>query len=327
MREHFLSDIQCPACASRFVVRDAQQKDSEIVGGELICDSQHHSFPIVDGIPRFVPTKNYASGFGMQWNAHPQTQLDSKNNTTTSTDRFFNQTHWSRDLNGEKILEVGCGMGRFTEVALQTGATCFSLDYSNAVDAAKKNLGSRNNYFLTQASVYEMPFAKDSFDKIFCFGVLQHTPNVFQSFSNLVHFLKPGGHLAIDVYAAPWQWFHPKRLMRPITKYISPQRLYKIVQRCVPFLLPFSNAVGKIPLLGGVLKFAVPVANYQGRYPLTKEQVLEWAILDTFDWLSPRYDQPQFAWTVRRWMKKAGLQDIQIERNVGIYIARARKPE
>jgi len=66
--------------------------------------------------------------------------------------------------------------GRFTEIALQTGATVFSVDAGQAVDANWNNNGHHANLILCQASLYELPFPQDYFDKVFCFGVLQHTP-------------------------------------------------------------------------------------------------------------------------------------------------------
>ena len=39
-----------------------------------------------------------------------------------SRDRWEKLTGWRGDLSGQKILEAGCGAGRFTEIALDTGA-------------------------------------------------------------------------------------------------------------------------------------------------------------------------------------------------------------
>ena len=36
---------------------------------------------------------------------------------------------------GKWVLDAGCGMGRFAEIALKIGAQVVALDYSNAVDA------------------------------------------------------------------------------------------------------------------------------------------------------------------------------------------------
>lgn len=327
MRKRFLDLLRCPKCAGSLVPRlPLNEEDNEVRVGELHCHSCSLIYPIIDGVPRFVSSDNYTASFGMQWNKHSNTQLDSINGTSISQDRFHKQSRWSKNLGGEKILEAGCGMGRFSEIALSTGAECFSFDYSNAVDAAYRNTQLHRNSCIVQASIYEIPFPKEFFDKIFCFGVLQHTPDVRKSFESLLPFLKPGGSIVIDVYASPWNWFHPRRLFRPFTKRMNPQKLHKAVLVLVPPLLAVSNAVAKIPKIGSLLKIAVPVANYKGRYHLTKDQVHEWAILDTFDWFSPRYDQPQRKKILRQWFDDAGLEDIEIERDVGIYVARGKKP-
>ena len=46
-------------------------------------------------------------------------------------------------------------------------------------------------------------------------------------------------------------------------------------------------------------------------YPLDKRQLEEWAFLDTFDMLGPQYDSPQRASTIRNWMARAGLEEIE----------------
>ena len=46
------------------------------------------TFPIVNNIPRFVSTENYANAFGRQWNKFRKTQLDSHTGTTISRDRL-----------------------------------------------------------------------------------------------------------------------------------------------------------------------------------------------------------------------------------------------
>ncbi len=328
MFRNFVNDFHCPECAVGLQLKDVTlEEDSDIISGSFLCPSCHKSYVIDGGIPRFVPSENYAASFGKQWNLFPQTQLDSTNGTHISEERFFEETQWPQNLRGQKILEAGCGMGRFSEIALKTEAQVYSLDYSSAVDAARRNLQARKNHCLVQASIYDIPFPKNTFDKIFCFGVLQHTPNVGASFQNLVSYLKPGGTIAIDVYAAPISWFHPRQILRPFTKRMNPDTLLTMVQKGVPPLLKISRIVASLPVFGSTLRHAVPVANYQGRLQLTPDQVREWAILDTFDWLSPRYEQPQRAETVRQWFEKNNFTDISIERKVGIYIARGRKPE
>ena len=68
-----------------------------------------------------------------------------------------------------------------------------SFDYSKAVEANFQSNGAHKNLLLIQASIYEMPFSDEIADKIFCFGVLQHTPNAKEAINALVKKLAGGG--------------------------------------------------------------------------------------------------------------------------------------
>jgi len=51
----------------------------------------------------------------------------------------------------------------------------------------------------------------------------------------------------------------------------------------------------------------------------------EWAVLDTFDMLSPSYDNPQTPQILHSWLTKAGLEDIQVGKFAHL-VGRGRKP-
>jgi hypothetical protein len=85
-----------------------------------------------------------------------------------------------------------------------------------------------------------------------------------------------------------------------------------------------SRRVSAIPLVGRKLKYLLPVANYDGVYGLSEAQLREWAVLDTFDMLSPEHDHPKSAGTVARWLEEAGLVEIEVMRK-GHVIGRGRK--
>jgi hypothetical protein len=138
--------------------------------------------------------------------------------------------------------------------------------------------------------------------------------------------VKPGGELVVDIYLRHWRgWLHPRTWLRPITTRLDATRLFRIVERAAPPLLKVSNAVGALPLAGSQLRRIVPVANYKGLLPLTAPQLEEWAVLDTYDWLAPTYDQPQTAATLHRWMTEAGLTGVTVFKGDHL-VARGRKP-
>ena len=202
----------CTACGSPIhmeVYNSSPQNNGTIAEGHLICTSCARRFPIVRSIPRFVPSEEYASTFGYQWNSFNRLQLDRHMGNNLSRERFFATTRWPTRLGGQRILEAGCGMGRFTQIALEAGADVFSFDLSNAVEANFKNNGSSGRVHIFQASIYEIPLRREFFDKIFCMGVLQHCPDVRNAFLSLVPFLRSGGEIVIDVYQRPTGVFPP----------------------------------------------------------------------------------------------------------------------
>ena len=108
-------------------------------------------YPVINRIPRFVPLENYASSFGLQWNAYRRTQLDSYTGLPISKSRLTRLAGGSLDIFKEKnVLEAGCGAGRFTEIMLQEGANVFAVDISTAVEANYLNCNAYPNYFVCQ---------------------------------------------------------------------------------------------------------------------------------------------------------------------------------
>lgn len=253
-------------------------------------------FEIKGGIPRFCSINNYSDNFGLQWNLFDRTQLDSFCEINLSYDRFWAETLWDpNSLEGLNVLEVGSGAGRFSEVFLKsTNCKLYSIDYSEAVEAnLRNNIKLKSRLFLSQASIYQMPFKENSFDKIFCFGVLQHTPSFEESISALVSKAKINGEIVVDFY--PYKGLftkiHSKYLLRPITKRIPKNLLLLFIKKSIPFSLFLFEILQKIRL-GFLIRF-LPITDVR-TFPntLNKKQRKEWAIMDTFDAFSPEYDNP-----------------------------------
>ncbi len=326
MKPSLLPLLACPRCRSQLALGAQTKRDGHIEEGTLSCTGCGAAYPISGSIPRFVPRQNYAEGFGFQWNRFRRTQLDSHSGLTISHDRLLRQTGWPQEsFRDARVLDIGCGAGRFAEVALGLGAEVFAVDYSTAVDATLENLGNHPRLNVVQGDLYHLPFAANSFDMLYCFGVIQHTPDPYRAVLSLPALLTGGGYLAVDVY--PRRWTNAllfRYWLRPITTRMPQDRLFRIVQRATPFLLSVSRAIGRIPSVGRYLRRLVPVVNYEGIFPLTDEQLLEWGTLDTFDMLSPRYDQPQTRESLRRWLAEAGLDRIEVC-DMGFLVGRGRK--
>lgn len=318
--------MRCPRTGSKLSIEVDETVNGRVKSGTLTSAVGAHRYPIRHFIPRFVGEENYADNFGLQWNRFRRTQLDSNSGVPISHDRFYRYTGWTADeLRDKRVLEVGCGAGRFTEVVLDAGAEVVALDYSSAVDACLENHKSRPNLTVVQGDVYHLPFSPGSFDYVFCLGVLQHTPEVREAFLALAPELRTGGRLAVDVYPklrSNVLW--PKYWLRPLTRTISPSKLFSVVEKLTPKLLPASRALAAVPVIGRRLRYLVPVVDYSGVYPLSKKQLEEWAVLDTFDMLSPAFDSPQTEETLRHWFAEAGLSAIEVFRD-GFIVGRGVK--
>ena len=269
-------------------------------------------FHVVCGIPRFCSPDNYSDSFGYQWDLFDRTQLDVYSGVDHSQQRFYFETAWNpQELNHCSVLEVGCGAGRFSEVFLRTTTgVLHSVDYSTAVDVnLRNNSGYGERLQLAQASIYELPFADNSFDKIFCLGVLQHTPSFEDSVAALIAKVKVGGQIVVDFYPINGWYtkFHSKYLLRPITKRLPKPLLLKLIRiniRWMMVLFDFLSALS----LGAFTRF-IPITDLRG-FPshLSPTQRLDWAVMDTFDGLSPEFDNPQRVQDVARMFSRRGCE-------------------
>jgi 2-polyprenyl-3-methyl-5-hydroxy-6-metoxy-1,4-benzoquinol methylase/uncharacterized protein YbaR (Trm112 family) len=318
MRVQILEMLRCPQCAGRLTLEDDCRVGERIESGSLICVSRAHRYPIRNFIPRFVTGSNYADNFGVQWNRFRQTQLDSYSGYPISAERFWKSTGWTpSQLAGQWVLDAGCGAGRFAEIVLQAGAKVLAVDYSTAIDACYANLNQYPDLHAVQGDIYALPLMKGFFPYVYSLGVLQHTPGVAAAFGALPPMVAEGGRLSVDIYENSWRSkLLPKQWLRPITRRVPQQRLFATLQKWVPRLFSLSCAVGRVPVVGPALRNLVPVANYTGKLPLTKQQQLEWSLLDTFDWYAAAYDSPQTARTLARWCREAGMRQIEVTKAV-----------
>jgi ubiquinone/menaquinone biosynthesis C-methylase UbiE len=283
--------------------------------GSCLEDDTGAVFHIKDGVVRIAQGENYAQSFGIQWSKFGELQLDrDSDGHTISRKRFFAETHWDdQNLGGMNVLEVGSGAGRFSRVILKhTSANLYTVDYSEAVSVNVNNNYdvSTERFHVFQASVYEMPFLDNSFDKVVCLGVLQHTPDFDASVKALISKAKIGAEIVVDFYPINGWWtkIHAKYLLRPITKRLSHARLMRFVEANIDWLMKVQSALHRLRL--GVLTRFLPIVDIQGTFPLylSSDEKREWAILDTFDMFSPEYDNPQRPGTVAEMFERHGAE-------------------
>lgn len=316
MKLKLLEWLVCPHDQGRLELTDRAAANEEVESGTLSCTTCAASYPIVRGVPRFVKSDDYASSFGLQWNRHAEVQLDSRNGTTFSRDRFYTITEWLPPaLMGKLVLDMGCGAGRFAEIALNDGAEVVAVDLSSAIDAAYKNLGSDPRFHCIQASIYELPLADVTFDYAYCIGVIQHTPDPRKAVQSILPKIKTGGIIGLWIYERNWKAFVGtvgfKYFLRPVTRRLDFEQIEKFSSWLERMFWPVTRWARRSGLIGKIVMRMLPVSSAHLRsVPLSEIHFREWVRLDTLDMYSPVHDHPQTFSGVKTWLEAA---DFRVE--------------
>lgn len=108
------------------------------------------------------------------------------------------------DYQERKVLDCGCGTGEFTcwYAARRNDVTALdlsgpSIEHARAY-AARYGLEPRIRFL--RRSVLDLDLPDDSFDLVYSYGVLHHTPDPYRGFQQMLRVCRPGGVVIVSVY-------------------------------------------------------------------------------------------------------------------------------
>ena len=138
----------------------------------------------------------------------------------------------TRFFEGKMCLDAGCGGGRNTIAMAQLGAAeAHGIDIGAAgINDARARAGALPNIVFKQASVEAIPYPDDTFDVIWCAGVLMHVGNDEKALDELARVLKPGGLLYMLVYATGGLRWPLIQLLKPIAGQIGQPSMEQAVE-------------------------------------------------------------------------------------------------
>lgn len=292
MHERFVDFLRDPIDGGTLALAVDEYSGSDVISGRLVGQSGA-MYPIREGIPRFVKT-SYATSFATQWNRFSRVQVDSHRGGSYSRDRFVTEVvNQVGDVAGQVVVDAGCGAGRFSEIARDLGATVLAVDLSEAVDAARSNLSDSINCCVVQADITRLPMDMALVNGLFSIGVVQHTPNPYQTVSRLAEQLVQGAWFALTAYGkGPFTKLHAKYFARGIVRHMSNEKLLRLIEAGLPRVFGPLERIVSTPMVGRGMSFALPMAIYPKRQDLDYDSRLQESILDTFDMLAPQYDEP-----------------------------------
>ena len=149
-----------------------------------------------------------------QWSNHPCGALSGQEANDLAyfekleRDRYENYAPWMRQFfrfdghHGQKVLEVGVGQGTDLVQFAKGGADVFGIDITQRhLDLATRNFELRGLHAgLQRATAAAIPFADNTFDLVYSFGVLHHTNDTVRCISECHRVLKPGGKVVLGLY-------------------------------------------------------------------------------------------------------------------------------
>lgn len=130
-------------------------------------------------------------------------------------DRATNVTGWRRHLsrsalegltptlNGDRLLDVGCGTGMLLRLAKARGFHAVGIDASEGMLEKARASGDFAKEELLCTSATSLPFDDDSIDVVIASGSLVHIPDVAAAVREMLRVLRPGGLARVIDHAVP----------------------------------------------------------------------------------------------------------------------------
>lgn len=220
-------------------------------------------------------TINEVKGF---WNANPcQSDLSSEEDRRRYfediTRKRYDGREWHvpvvarfPEFNGKDVLEIGCSIATDGLEFARNGARYVGVDLTpKSIELAKErfNLFGLHARFEVANAETRLPFPDDSFDHIYSFGVIHHSPVPERIVSEIYRVLRPGGTLTVMLYNRS-----------SINYYIEIMLLRRIFRWCLlPAFMP-----GLLAALTGFDRWKLEGHREMLKKKLTKEQ---WISMNT----------------------------------------------
>lgn len=149
------------------------------------------------------------------WNAGPCGSTDS--DAVPGTPEFFADVErrryelepfipdfaeWDK-IRGVKLLEIGVGLGTDFIQAVRAGADATGVDLTErGVELVRGRLALEGlSANLRVADAENLPFDDDTFERVYSWGVLHHTPETRKAVHEALRVLRPGGTFCIMMYS------------------------------------------------------------------------------------------------------------------------------
>jgi SAM-dependent methyltransferase len=350
MKKRLLELLCCPDCRREkldLVIYAASGGNGtqEIAEGEIRCLGCRSRFPVINGIPRMLPSplRDALGRFHQDFFArHPDllshngtngvdervartlkgysfqhVQLDDRGREIPRWKQIFHESlpsEWRRNdfFTGKIGADIGCGEGRFLYCAQECGAEMVGLDLSEGVEVARSNTAGSARCHVVQGDIYHLPFKPGVFDFAYSIGVLHHLPSPRDGFRGIFPAVRKGGKVSIWVYGLrEMRWWYRLSHMTWL-RWIAP-RLPRWAQYSLSFAIAsLLELVIWMPCR--VISLFPRGKSIADRIPLGDacRRSFTAKIRSVFDRVQPPVTHFHTAEELDGWFKEAGFMNIAI---------------
>ena len=107
-----------------------------------------------------------------------------------------------KSTNNKRVLEIGVGLGADHQKFIESGAITTGVDLTSRAiehtEARLKLFGLSSYLYVGDAE--NLSFKDNSFDEVYSWGVIHHSPNTVKAISEILRVLSPGGVGKIMIY-------------------------------------------------------------------------------------------------------------------------------
>ncbi|MBI1404583.1 MAG: methyltransferase domain-containing protein [Caulobacter sp.] len=251
------------------------------------------------------------SDFGAEWARFDQTGMGDAE-TQALFDRYFAVFPWEKLPAAAEGFDLGCGSGRWAQLAARRVGTLHCIDPAEAALAvAREKLKAETNARFHHAGVSAIPLADGSMDFGYSLGVLHHVPDTAAGIASCVAKLKPGAPMLLYLYYAldgkPWLFRAIWQASDLVRKLVSalPRPLKFAVCQVIAALVywPLARGAGLLERLGMKVE-NLPLSDYRSLSFYSMRT-------DALDRFGTRLEQRFTRVQIEAMMKAAGLVDIR----------------
>ncbi len=233
------------------------------------------------------------------------------------------------DLAGRRVLDLGCGSGRWTRYFARRAGFVEAADPSAAALVAARATADLPNVRVIQASVAGLPYAEASFDVVASVGVLHHVPDTAAAIAELAPLVRPGGlvylYLYYDLEGRPWYFraaFAGSTVLRQVISRLP--RALKLAMCDVAAVTIYAPLVG----LAAMIKHVAPHSRAYQAVPLHFYVGKPWKIIrnDALDRLGTPLERRFSKTDIVDMLEKVGLTSIRFGDAMPRWRVVARKP-